>query len=106
PAGEWKGQSAPGLGEWIMHNARIPVEEYEPLVHQFNPVRFNADEWVRIAKNAGMRYIVITSKHHDGFCLFDAKNSDYDVMATPFRRDVLKELRAACKRHGIRLCLY
>ncbi len=106
PAGEWKGQRVGGLGEWIMHQARIPVAEYETLVHQFNPVRFDAREWVRIAKDAGMKYIVITSKHHDGFCLFDAKNSAYDIMATPFRRDVLKELAAECKRAGIKLCFY
>ncbi len=106
PAGEWNGKRIGGLGEWIMHQGKIPVAEYEPLVKQFNPVRFNAREWVRIAKDAGMKYIVITSKHHDGFCLFDAKNSDYDVMATPFRRDILKELAAECKRAGIRLCFY
>jgi len=106
PAGEWNGKPVPGLGEWIMHGAGLTVEEYQPLARQFNPVRFDAREWVRIAKNAGMKYIVITSKHHDGFCLFDAKNSDYDVMATPFKRDILKELAAACKKEGIRLCFY
>jgi alpha-L-fucosidase len=106
PAGEWNGKPVGGLGEWIMHQAKIPVAEYEPLVKQFNPVRFSAREWVRIARDAGMKYIVITSKHHDGFCLFDAKNSDYDVMATPFRRDILRELAAECKRAGIRLCFY
>lgn len=106
PAGEWNGKPVPGLGEWIMNSARLTVEDYEPLVHRFNPVQFSAREWVRIAKSAGMKYIVITSKHHDGFCLFDAKNSDYDVMATPFRRDILKELAAECRKAGIRLCFY
>src|SRR5262252_3411733 len=70
PAGEWKGQHSLGLGEWIMFRSRIPVREYETLASRFNPVKFNADEWVKLAKDAGMRYIVITSKHHDGFALF------------------------------------
>jgi alpha-L-fucosidase len=107
PAGEWKGKKVPGIGEWIMNNAKIPISEYERLAEQFNPVKFNADEWVRIAKNAGMKYIVITSKHHDGFCLWDSKVSDYDIMdATPFERDILKELSEACKRQDVRLCFY
>src|SRR5262249_736139 len=67
PAGEWKGRRSLGLGEWIMNRSRIPVREYERLASQFNPVKYNADEWVRLAKDAGMKYIVITSKHHDGF---------------------------------------
>src|SRR5258706_6265168 len=70
PAGEWKGQLIPGIGEWIMNRAKIPVAEYERLTAQFNPVKFNADEWVSVAKNAGMKYIVITSKHHDGFAMY------------------------------------
>jgi len=107
PAGEWKGERVPGIGEWIMQRAKIPVAEYEQLAKQFNPVKFDADEWVRIAKDAGMKYIVITSKHHDGFCLWDSKVTDYDIMdATPFKRDVLKELSKAGKKHGIKLCLY
>jgi len=107
PAGEWKGEKVPGIGEWIMQRAKIPVSEYEPLAGQFNPVKFDAEQWVRIAKNAGMKYIVITSKHHDGFCLWDSKFTDYDVMdATPFKRDILDELAAECRKQGIRLCLY
>ena len=107
PAGEWKGKRIPGIGEWIMERADIPVSEYEQLTKQFNPVRFNADEWVRIAKNAGMKYIVITSKHHDGFCLWDSKVTDYDIIdATPFKRDLLRELSKACKKQGLRLCFY
>jgi len=107
PAGEWKGQRIPGTGEWIMNSAKIPSPEYEMFAKQFNPVKFNADEWVRIAKNAGMKYIVITSKHHDGFCLWDSKVTDYDIAdATPFKRDILKELSDACKRQGIKLCFY
>jgi len=107
PAGEWKGKQIPGIGEWIMERADIPVSEYEQLAKQFNPVKFDADEWVHIAKNAGMKYIVITSKHHDGFCLWDSKVTDYDIVdAAPFKRDVLGELSRACKKQGIRLCFY
>jgi alpha-L-fucosidase len=107
PAGEWKGKRIPGIGEWIMNRARIPVREYEPLAKQFNPVKFNADEWVRLAKDAGMKYIVITSKHHDGFALYDSKVSTFDVVdATPFKRDILKELAAACAKAGMRLGFY
>ena len=106
PAGEWKGESVESIGEWIMYNGKITVEEYEPLADQFNPIAFDADAWVRLAKRAGMKYIVITSKHHDGFCLFDSALTDYDVMNTPFKRDILKELADACRRQGIRLCFY
>jgi len=107
PAGEWKGEKIPKIGEWIMENADIPVAEYEKLAEQFNPVKFDAEQWVQIAKNAGMKYIVITSKHHDGFCLWDSKVTDYDIMdATPFKRDILKELSEACAKQGIRFCFY
>jgi alpha-L-fucosidase len=107
PAGEWKGKRIPGIGEWIMNRARIPVAEYEQLAKRFNPVKFNAEAWVQLAKDAGMKYIVITSKHHDGFALFDSKVSSYNVVdATPFKRDVLKELAAACAKHGMRLGFY
>ena len=107
PAGTYKGKQISGIGEWIMENGDIPVAEYEKYAKQFNPVKFNADQWVQIAKNAGMKYIVITSKHHDGFCLWDSKVSKYDIMDTaPFKRDILKELSVACKKHGIRLCFY
>ncbi len=107
PAGQWNGNKIQVIGEWIMEKAQIPVAEYEKLAEQFNPVSFNADQWVRIAKDAGMKYIVITSKHHDGFCLWDSKVTDYDIMdATPFKRDILKELSDACRKEGIRLCFY
>src|SRR5712691_1100332 len=107
PAGEWKGRRSPGLGEWIMNRSRIPVREYARLASQFNPVKYNADEWVRLAKDAGMKYIVITSKHHDGFAMFKSKASSFNIVdATPFKRDVLKELADACARGGIRLGLY
>jgi alpha-L-fucosidase len=106
PAGEWQGKRMPGAGEWIMEQGHIPREEYAPLQKQFNPVKFDARQWVAIAKAAGMKYIVITSKHHDGFCLFDSKLTDYDVMGTPFGRDVLKELADECHKQGIQICWY
>jgi len=104
PAGEWNGKT--NYGEWIRNNAQIPLAVYDKFLARFNPVKFNADEWVRMAKDAGMKYIVITSKHHDGFALFDSKVSDFDVMATPFQRDILKELSAACRKQGMTLCFY
>ncbi len=106
-AGVWKGKEIPGIGEWIMNRAKIPVAEYEQLAEQFNPVEFNAQEWVRVAKNAGMKYIVITSKHHDGFSMYDSKVTTYDIMdATPFERDPLKELAEACRKEDIKFCFY
>jgi alpha-L-fucosidase len=85
---------------------QVPKAEYDQLYLKFNPTRFDADRWVRLAKDAGMKYLVITSKHHDGFCLWDSKLTDYDIMSTPLKRDVLKELSAACKRQGILFCTY
>jgi len=107
PAGTYKGRRIGGIGEWIMNNAKIPVEEYEKYAAAFNPVGFDADQWVRLAKNAGMKYIVITSKHHDGFCLWDSQVTDWDIMdASPFKRDILAELATACKKHKVKLCFY
>jgi alpha-L-fucosidase len=107
PAGEWKGQYYERIGEWLMHEARIPIREYEPLAKQFNPTRFDAAEWVSLAKRAGQKYLVITSKHHDGFCMYDSKLTDYTVVkATPWGRDPMKELAAECQRQGIKLCFY
>jgi alpha-L-fucosidase len=107
PAGQWEGKEIGGISEWIMNSAHIPIPEYEKLTKQFNPVKFNAEQWVRMAKRAGMKYIVITSKHHDGFCLWDSKVSEYDVIdATPFKRDILKELSEACRKAGIKFCFY
>lgn len=107
PAGFYQGKEVKGIGEWIMHTANIPIPEYEAFVRQFNPQQFNAREWVKIAKQAGMKYIVITSKHHDGFGLWDSKVSNYDIMdASPFKRDILKELSDACKAEGVKLCFY
>src|SRR5512141_3326473 len=88
PAGTWKGQQIPGIGEWIMNRAKIPVKEYEQLASQCNPVKFNAEDIVKLAEDAGMKYIVITSKHHDGFAMYHSKVSKYNVVdATPFKRD-------------------
>ena len=107
PAGEWKGERMPGISEWIMQRAKIPRDEYAALAKDFNPVKFDADEWVMIALDAGMRYMVITSKHHDGFAMYDSDVSDYDIVdATPFGRDVVGELHAACKRQGLRFGVY
>lgn len=104
PAGEWGGET--GHGEWIRDSARIPLSEYEGLQARFDPVRFDADAWVALAREAGMRYLVVTSKHHDGFALFDSAESEWDVRATPFGRDVLAELSAACARGGVRFAAY
>ncbi|MBN1125468.1 MAG: alpha-L-fucosidase [Sedimentisphaerales bacterium] len=104
PAGEWKGNT--NHAEWIRHTAQIPVQVYDKFVTQFDPIKFDANEWVRLAKDAGMKYIVITSKHHDGFCLWDSKQTEYDVMSTPYRQDILRRLTDACNTHGIRMCFY
>jgi alpha-L-fucosidase len=107
PAGVWDGEPVGGIGEWIMNSARIPVDAYEPISAAFNPVHFDADAWASLAAEAGMRYMVITSKHHDGFCLFDSEHTDYDVMdASPFGRDVMAELSEACREHGLEMCWY
>lgn len=107
PAGEWSGQPVAGIGEWIMDRANIPVKDYEALAKQFNPARFNAAEWVRIAKDAGAKYIVITSKHHDGFCLFATETTDWDVVdATPYGKDLLAPLAAECRKQGLKFCTY
>jgi len=104
PAGEWNNET--NHAEWIRTTAQIPLETYDKFLSQFNPVNFDADKWVITAKKAGMKYIVITSKHHDGFCLFDSKYTDYDVMSTPFKRDILAELSEAADKHGIKLGFY
>lgn len=104
PAGEWEGETS--HAEWIRTTARIPLEIYNRFVDEFNPVMFNAGEWVRLAKEAGMKYIVITSKHHDGFCLFDSAHTDFDIMSTPLKRDILKELAEACRKEEIKICWY
>lgn len=102
----WGVYSILAKGEWVMNNDKMTIEEYEKLYPQFNPVRFNADEWCRIARDAGMKYITITSKHHDGFCMYDSKLTDYDIMNTPFGRDVMAELKKACDKYGLKLFFY
>ena len=110
--GEWQDRRIDhgvghGLGAWIMYNAKIPVADYAREAAQFNPTAFDADAWVRLAKQAGQRYIVITAKHCEGFALFKSQASPFNIVDhTPFPRDVIKELAGACQRHGIRLGLY
>ncbi len=107
PAGVWKGEQSKHIGEWLMLDYKIPVAEYAALTQQFNPVKFNARQWVRLAKDAGMKYIVITAKHHDGFAMFHSSASPYNIYdATPFKRDPLKELAHECNSAGIRLGFY
>ena len=102
----WGPVSLKGTEIGWSRGAQIPIAEYDNLYKQFNPTKFNADEWVAVAKAAGMKYIVLTTKHHDGFCLWDTKQTDYNIMNSPFGRDVLKELAAACKKGGIALGTY
>ncbi|MDB6019225.1 MAG: Alpha-L-fucosidase [Pedosphaera sp.] len=107
PAGTYQERKIPGLGEWIMNTGKIPLAEYGKYPGQFNPVKFNAEEWVATAKQAGMKYIVITAKHHDGFAMFHSKASPYNIYdATPFKRDPLAELAAACRKQDIKLGFY
>ncbi len=107
PAGFYHDKPVPGIGEWIMNRGKIPCAEYQDFAKQFDPEKFDANAWVAVAKNAGMKYIVITSKHHDGFAMFDSQASDWNIVQrTPFHRDPLKELAAACKKAGIKLGFY
>ncbi len=107
PAGSWDGREIGGIGEWIMNRAKIPVADYQRMAKQFNPVNYDPDAWVKMAKDAGMKYIVITSKHHDGFALFETKASKWNVVeATQYGKDLLKPLAEACKKYGIKLGFY
>jgi len=107
PAGEYNGKRSERIGEWIMEWANIPRADYEKFTTQFNPVKFDARAWVRIAKDAGMKYIVITSKHHDGFALYDSKVSNYDIVdATPYKKDPIKALAMEAKKQGLKFCFY
>jgi len=107
PAGSWNGKTHGQISEWLMNTANIPIAEYEKLAPQFNPVKYDPRQWARIAKQAGMKYVVITSKHHDGFSLFDSKATEYDVVdATPYKKDLLKPLAEACRAEGLRFCTY
>ncbi|HEX8461459.1 MAG TPA: alpha-L-fucosidase, partial [Segetibacter sp.] len=107
PAGIYNGKEVPGIGEWIMNRAKIPVATYKAYAKEFNPVNYNPEAWVRMAKAAGMKYIVITSKHHDGFALFDSKVTNWDVVdASPYGKDLLKPLVVACKKEGLKIGFY
>jgi alpha-L-fucosidase len=106
PAGEWHGKNYPGASEWLINNAGISPQDWEPLKNSFNPTNFDAKKWVQTAKDAGMKYIVITSKHHEGFGMWPSKQSDWNIGSTQFKRDPLKELGTACKDAGITLCIY
>jgi alpha-L-fucosidase len=107
PGGMWKGVPEKGAGEWIMNRDKIPVAEYKALAPQFDPTKFDAEAWVALAKNAGMKYMVITAKHHDGFAMFASKANAFNLVeATPFKRDPLRELAAACRKQGMPLGFY
>lgn len=107
PAGIWDGRQIGGIGEWIMNRGKIPVNDYQAMARQFNPVKYDPDAWVRMAKDAGMKYIIITSKHHDGFALFESEASKWNVADhTIYGKDLLKPLAEACKKHGIKLGFY
>lgn len=107
PAGTYDGKQIDGIGEWIMKRGEIPMADYQAYAKEFNPVQYDPDAWVRLAKEAGMKYIVITSKHHDGFALFDSKVSEWDVVdASPYGKDLIAPLAAACKKHGLKFGLY
>ena len=102
----WGIYALTGLQEQALARYGMDKAEYEGLMHSFNPVKYNPEEWVLLAKKAGMKYICFTTKHHDGFCMWDTKYTDYNVMNTPYGRDVLKMLADACKKHGMLLSLY
>ena len=103
----WGVYSLLGKGEWVMNNDKIPIAEYQKLPPTFNPTKFDAEAWVKLAKSAGARYITITTKHHDGFCMFDSKLTDYDIVdATPYGKDPIKALADACHKNGIKLFFY
>lgn len=107
--GEYKGRRiTPNMhnAEWIQYSLEIPNKEYEKLAEIFNPVFFYAEEYAKLAVDAGMKYIVVTAKHHDGFALFDSNVDDYNVMHTPFKRDIIQELSGACKKYGLKLGIY
>ena len=106
-AGEWNGKRCPGIAEWIQHKLTIPVAEYDKLASAFNPIYFDAEEMVKLAKDAGMNYIVVTSKHHEGFAMYHSKVDKFNIVdATPFGRDVIGEIAEACYKHDLKLGLY
>ena len=106
-AGTWKGEKIPKLGEWIMYHAQIPRDEYRNVCKGFNPIGFDAETWVKLAKEAGMKYIVAMTKHHDGFSMYQSKVSNFNICDySAFKRDPIEELYKACKKYNIRLGLY
>ncbi|UAY54181.1 alpha-L-fucosidase [Arachidicoccus terrestris] len=106
-AGTWNGKHYYGSGEWIMNQAKIPVKDYRKIAASFNPVKFNADQWAQLAQDAGVRYLVITAKHHEGFSMFDSKVTDYDIVdATPYKKDPMKALAVATRKRGIQFGFY
>lgn len=106
-AGVWSGKNYYGSGEWIMNQARISVKDYQKIAASFNPVKFNAGEWAQLANDAGVKYMVITAKHHEGFSMFDSKVTDFDIMdATPYKKDPMKALSEATRSLGIQFGFY
>ena len=104
--GEWKGKPYKGNEHFMMYE-RVPLKEYATLATQFNPVKFDADSWVKTIKNAGMKYMVITTKHHEGFAMYNSPSSDYNIVkATPYHKDPMKALAESCAKYGIKLCFY
>lgn len=106
PAGEWQGKPVGGIGEWIMKNGKIPVADYKGFAKDFTAAKYDPAAWAKLAKTAGMKYVVITSKHHDGFALFDSKVRDWDVMNSGAKRDLLAPLAAAVRGEGLKFGLY
>ena len=104
PAGEYQGKKK--YGEWFLEETHMPVSQYEKFRDQFNPVKFDAKAWVQLAKDAGMKYLVVTSKHHDGFAMFDTKLTDWSIMSTPWKHDPIKDLSEECRKAGIKFCVY
>ena len=102
----WGVYSIPGRGEWLMYQEHVPFEEYALLADQFNPKNFNPKAWVAKAKEAGMKYVVLTTRHHDGFCLFDSKVSDFTAPKTGAKRDLIREFADACHEAGMRMGFY
>lgn len=105
-AGEWEGKEVEGIGEWIQNFAKVPNSDYEKLANDFTLANYHPEEWVKLAKKAGARYIVFTTKHHEGFCLYPSDVSDFDIERTPYKRDPLKELVDACRKHDIKVGFY
>lgn len=104
---ELGGAGEQGIAEWVMERKEIPIDKYERLTRFFNPLEFDAEEWVLAFKSAGAQYVTITSKHHDGFAMYDSEVSNYDIVdRTPFGRDVIAELKEACDKHGLKLFFY